>query len=58
MRPTYFFREPAHFELIEPEIASITGRAPKVWSATSSFGDEACTPLQAVGPGAFRKPAT
>lgn len=38
---TYFFREPAHFDLLEQEFA----RAPRgplaVWSAASSFGDEA-----------------
>lgn len=38
---TYFFRERAHFDLLEREI--ITTRPPSfsVWSAASSFGDEA-----------------
>jgi len=38
---TYFFREPAHFELLERELASGPRRPVSVWSAASSFGDEA-----------------
>jgi chemotaxis protein methyltransferase CheR len=38
---TYFFRESAHFDLIEQELAG-RPRAPlSLWSAASSFGDEA-----------------
>lgn len=38
---TYFFREPAHFALLESHLAA-RGLAPlSVWSAASSFGDEA-----------------
>ncbi len=38
---TYFFREPAHFTLIEQEIARTRPLSLSVWSAASSFGDEA-----------------
>jgi chemotaxis protein methyltransferase CheR len=38
---TYFFREPAHFELLEREVVSTRRAALQVWSAASSFGDEA-----------------
>ena len=39
---TYFFREPKHYELIEQELVARKSRAPlTVWSAASSFGDEA-----------------
>ncbi len=39
---TYFFREPKHYELLEPELASRKSRAPlAIWSAAASFGDEA-----------------
>ena len=38
---TYFFREPAHFELIERELASRPQAPLSLWSAASSFGDEA-----------------
>ena len=38
---TYFFREPAHYELIEAELARERPRRLSVWSAASSFGDEA-----------------
>ena len=38
---TYFFREPAHFTLIEQEIARTRPLALSVWSAAASFGDEA-----------------
>ncbi|MEY3252337.1 MAG: hypothetical protein RL227_1310 [Pseudomonadota bacterium] len=38
---TYFFREPAHFELIEKELGRERPRRVAVWSAASSFGDEA-----------------
>jgi chemotaxis protein methyltransferase CheR len=38
---TYFFREPAHFALLEDELAARRGSPLSVWSAASSFGDEA-----------------
>ena len=38
---TYFFREPAHFDLLERELAETRPPAVAVWSAASSFGDEA-----------------
>jgi chemotaxis protein methyltransferase CheR len=38
---TYFFREPAHYELLEAELARAKPRTLAVWSAASSFGDEA-----------------
>jgi len=39
---TYFFREPKHYELLEQEFVARKSRAPlAVWSAASSFGDEA-----------------
>jgi chemotaxis protein methyltransferase CheR len=38
---TYFFREPAHFELLERELLQSRPRSLRVWSAASSFGDEA-----------------
>jgi chemotaxis protein methyltransferase CheR len=39
---TYFFREPQHFDLLERHVVSQRGREPlAVWSAASSFGDEA-----------------
>lgn len=38
---TYFFREPAHFALLERELAREHPRQLRVWSAASSFGDEA-----------------
>ncbi|MBL8334636.1 MAG: protein-glutamate O-methyltransferase CheR [Rubrivivax sp.] len=38
---TYFFREPAHFELIERELVARPRGPLSVWSAASSFGDEA-----------------
>ena len=38
---TYFFREPQHFELLERELAGKQHRSLSVWSAASSFGDEA-----------------
>ncbi|GAB4215502.1 MAG: protein-glutamate O-methyltransferase CheR [Rhodoferax sp.] len=39
---TYFFREPKHYELLEAELAAQRSRAPiRIWSAASSFGDEA-----------------
>jgi chemotaxis protein methyltransferase CheR len=37
---TYFFREPAHFALIEQEIVRTRPQSLAVWSAASSFGDE------------------
>jgi chemotaxis protein methyltransferase CheR len=38
---TYFFREPAHFTLIEQEIVRNRPLSLSLWSAASSFGDEA-----------------
>ena len=38
---TYFFREPAHYDLLQQELLRTKTRAPSVWSAASSFGDEA-----------------
>lgn len=38
---TYFFREPAHYELLEKELTASKPRSLSVWSAASSFGDEA-----------------
>ena len=38
---TYFFREPAHYELLEKELMATKPRSLAVWSAASSFGDEA-----------------
>lgn len=38
---TYFFREPAHYDLLERELTGGKQRPLAVWSAASSFGDEA-----------------
>lgn len=39
---TYFFREPKHYDLLEQELSARKSRAPlSIWSAASSFGDEA-----------------
>ena len=38
---TYFFREPAHFDFIAQELQRSKPRSVAVWSAASSFGDEA-----------------
>lgn len=39
---TYFFREPKHYELLEKEFSASRSKAPlAIWSAASSFGDEA-----------------
>ncbi|MCW5667599.1 MAG: protein-glutamate O-methyltransferase CheR [Piscinibacter sp.] len=38
---TYFFREPAHFECLAQEVAQRRPTGLQVWSAASSFGDEA-----------------
>jgi chemotaxis protein methyltransferase CheR len=39
---TYFFREPAHYALLERELAARKQRGPlALWSAASSYGDEA-----------------
>ena len=38
---TYFFREPAHFDLLEQALARDRPAHVSVWSAASSFGDEA-----------------
>jgi chemotaxis protein methyltransferase CheR len=38
---TYFFREPEHFDVLERELNQTRPRALSVWSAASSFGDEA-----------------
>ena len=38
---TYFFREKAHFELLEREWKSAPRRPLQLWSAAASYGDEA-----------------
>ena len=39
---TYFFREPKHYELLQQELPAFADKsALAVWSAASSFGDEA-----------------
>jgi chemotaxis protein methyltransferase CheR len=39
---TYFFREPKHYALLESELSSLKRKTPlAIWSAASSFGDEA-----------------
>lgn len=38
---TYFFREPAHFDLLQQEVLAERPASYSVWSAASSFGDEA-----------------
>jgi chemotaxis protein methyltransferase CheR len=38
---TYFFREPAHYDLLEKELVANRSQRPRLWSAASSFGDEA-----------------
>jgi len=38
---TYFFREPAHFDLLEAELNRTRPQCLRLWSAASSFGDEA-----------------
>jgi len=38
---TYFFREPAHYALLEAMLSREKPRSLRVWSAASSFGDEA-----------------
>ena len=39
---TYFFREPRHYELLQQELPALGDKSGvKVWSAASSFGDEA-----------------
>jgi chemotaxis protein methyltransferase CheR len=38
---TYFFREPAHFKLLEQALAAMPNGKLSLWSAASSFGDEA-----------------
>ena len=38
---TYFFREPAHYELMATELGRSKPQRLRVWSAASSFGDEA-----------------
>lgn len=38
---TYFFREPAHYDLLEQELIRHKPQQLAVWSAASSFGDEA-----------------
>ena len=39
---TYFFREPKHYELLQQELPKFPNKAAlSVWSAASSFGDEA-----------------
>jgi chemotaxis protein methyltransferase CheR len=38
---TYFFREPAHYDLLEAELTSTRPQTLACWSAAASFGDEA-----------------
>ena len=39
---TYFFREPKHYDLLEKEFTERRSKTPvAIWSAASSFGDEA-----------------
>ena len=38
---TYFFREPQHYELLESELSGKAQKPLSIWSAASSFGDEA-----------------
>jgi chemotaxis protein methyltransferase CheR len=38
---TYFFREPGHFDVLERELGGKQHNGLSVWSAASSFGDEA-----------------
>jgi chemotaxis protein methyltransferase CheR len=39
---TYFFREPKHYDLLQQELPNFANKAAlSVWSAASSFGDEA-----------------
>jgi chemotaxis protein methyltransferase CheR len=39
---TYFFREPKHYDLLQQELAGLGNKVPiSIWSAASSFGDEA-----------------
>ena len=38
---TYFFREPEHFAVLEREFVRSSPKSIKVWSAASSYGDEA-----------------
>jgi chemotaxis protein methyltransferase CheR len=39
---TYFFREPKHYDLLQQELPQMANKAAiSVWSAASSFGDEA-----------------
>jgi chemotaxis protein methyltransferase CheR len=39
---TYFFREPKHYDLLQQELPNFADKAAlSVWSAASSFGDEA-----------------
>ena len=38
---TYFFREPAHYDVIEADLTLTKPQSLAVWSAASSFGDEA-----------------
>ncbi|MGS0754396.1 CheR family methyltransferase [Roseateles sp. GG27B] len=46
---TYFFREPAHYELLERELARSKPAGLAVWSAASSFGDEAYSTAMLLG---------
>jgi len=52
---TYFFREPAHYVVLEQELTRDKPQAVSVWSAAASFGDEAYSTamlladLQAMG---------
>jgi len=46
---TYFFREPRHFEVLEEEIVRTRRQSLSVWSAASSFGDEAYSTAMLLG---------
>jgi len=40
---TYFFREPAHFALLEQELSKLGKHKLSIWSAACSYGDEPYT---------------
>jgi len=46
---TYFFREGAHFDLLAQEVQKLRPRSYAVWSAASSFGDEAFSTAMLLG---------
>ena len=47
---TYFFREPAHYDLLERELTLTRSRTLAVWSAAASFGDEVYSVTVVDGP--------